>query len=228
MFGPRSLKSSAARLAAELPTVLSNSSAGALVGPPRNSASRNTCVDCPPAVDVPSTTPTESSPPSRNRRCRHPRAPASSPRWHRRPSDPGAAASSAGPSPTTRKSDERCGQRRPAVGGLERRSSGAMPLRPSSRPSRNASCDVPNAETTPIPDTITGRRTARTLSSGHGPSKPRAGVHDAALRGGCRSSVVGAASSAQSGSPHSVTSVDANRSTSSTGAVTRPARASRR
>jgi hypothetical protein len=40
---------------------------------------------------------------------------------------------------------------------------GAMPLRPSSRAPVNAACVVPNGETTPMPDTLTGNCTARTL-----------------------------------------------------------------
>ena len=51
------------------------------------------------------------------------------------------------------------GERRSAAGGVEAASTGAMPLRPSSSASRNAACDVPNAETMPMPDTLTERRT---------------------------------------------------------------------
>jgi hypothetical protein len=50
--------------AAEFDTVLSKSSAGAPVGPLRNNASRNSWVDPPPALHVPSMTPLRSSPSS--------------------------------------------------------------------------------------------------------------------------------------------------------------------
>ena len=66
-FGPRSLNSRPARLAAALPTVLLKSSAGAATGPPRKSACRYSLVACPPAVHVPSTTPVSSSPSGRGR-----------------------------------------------------------------------------------------------------------------------------------------------------------------
>ena len=49
-------------LAAEFATVLSNRSAGAAATPCRNKASRKICVDPPPAVQVPRTTPIRSSP----------------------------------------------------------------------------------------------------------------------------------------------------------------------
>ena len=55
-----------------------------------------------------------------------------------------------------------------------------MPLRPSSSASRNAACDVPNADTMPMPDTRTDCRTRRTLPSRNEASKPRHGaVRDA-------------------------------------------------
>ena len=66
-LGPRSLNSSPARLAGALPTVLLKRSAGAPVGPPLCKAARYSLVACPPAVNVPITTPARSSPASAER-----------------------------------------------------------------------------------------------------------------------------------------------------------------
>ena len=43
--------------------------------------------------------------------------------------------------------------------------SGTIPERPSSSASRKASCEAPNTEITPMPETVTDRCTGRTLSS---------------------------------------------------------------
>ena len=88
-------------LAAAFATVLSNSSAGAAVTPFLKRASRNICVDPPPAVQVPRMTPVRSSPSGGMDRPRL-RAPAWSPRPRRRRSDPCGASSSARPTATDR------------------------------------------------------------------------------------------------------------------------------
>ena len=63
-----------------------------------------------------------------------------------------AASSSAGPTAPGRSRRSRAASvvRQPVV---SKPLTGAMPLRPASSASRNAACDVPNAETTPMPET---------------------------------------------------------------------------
>ena len=156
-LGPRKRCSRPARLAAALATVLSKSSAGAPDGPLRNSASRNCCVDPPPAVHVPSTTPMRSSPSGGDRHA------GIVERQLRRGDGVDAGAIHAAQlhrrNPRRRIEAGDLGrERRPAAARVEA-GDGAMPVRPSSSASRNAACDVPNADTTPMPDTRTGRRT---------------------------------------------------------------------
>ena len=119
MFGPRRRCSSPTMLAAEFATVLSNSSAGAAAGPWRNSASRNFCVDPPPAVQVPSIDAAAIVAVGGNRRCRRHRAPASSPPPRTRRCDPCAASSSARPTATASKPSIAAASASPAVGGVE-------------------------------------------------------------------------------------------------------------
>ena len=154
-LGPRSLNSRPVRPAAEFPTVLSKSSAGAPVGTAakqrvqellgglaagRPGAEQH--AGCVVAIGIDGRTP-------------RPRAPASSPRPRRRRCDRAGGASSAG---SSRSAGSRSSRRRGSSGIRWCRSRGAARFRwtPASSASRKASCDVPNTDTIPMPDTVDG------------------------------------------------------------------------
>src|SRR5216684_1309973 len=153
-LGPRSLNSRPARLAAALPTVLLKTSPGTPAGPLRNNAPRYSWIIGPPADQVPNTTPPESSP------------------------DDGGGVFSIAIRAATIAYAAVGSIRRSFIGEIHEAGSnpltaaarvvrhprasnaltGAIPVRPSSKASRNASQDVPNGETIPTPEIPTGAR----------------------------------------------------------------------
>ena len=143
-LGPRSLNSRPARLAAAFADGAVEEQRGRAGGPPRKSAVEDTrCVACPPAVQVPSTTPRRSSPSSRDRRRR-----ASSSACCvggdrvRRRCDPSAAASSAQSTSAASKPVDARRERRAAAAGVEAGDGrdAAASLRAARRECRRATC----------------------------------------------------------------------------------------
>ena len=172
-LGPRSLNSRPARLAAELPTVLSKSSAGAL----RRSAAKERVRDTAASIAR-----RRSRSRARRRSDRRPPALRRSPRVAHRQlrQRPGVDAGAIDPpqlhrrDPLRRLESGRPAPRAPSgTRSVSNPFSGAIPLRPASIASRNAACDGPNAETTPMPETRNERCTRVRYHRDEGSNGPR-------------------------------------------------------